>query len=227
MRRSSRYFLPSLLLGVATLAFAGSVVHTSTSNWSSGQAINIDTSNNELDLAVLDNQVDAWIRHPWDDFTYEAEGTKDNGNLFSTGDRCLRDSDNGAINGPTAIGARDEFRTGTQVQNISGTNYVASVPATAILPLPAGMNTVDQVRFLTGGSRIAQTSYTVRFHYSDATISQVVVPIAIDTTLVGARDAVGTNFSIEASPAWSRTRTPPGTPTRSTGRTAPAAAPTT
>ncbi|MEK7816845.1 MAG: hypothetical protein AAB281_01160, partial [Actinomycetota bacterium] len=49
------------------------------------------------------------------------------------------------------------------------------------VPLPATLTTVDSVRFLVGGARIAPVNLTVRFHYLGGGTGDVVVPIAVDT----------------------------------------------
>ncbi|MEQ1503081.1 MAG: MopE-related protein [Myxococcota bacterium] len=184
---------------VAASALAGSVVHTVTADWTKagfGQT-NIDTNGNNLDLTAVDTVIDDWYRAPWDDVSFEGEAQKDNGTLFAEGDRCLRDADNGAINGPTAILNGHQFRTGTDTTNISGTNYVSSITTGDLVPLPVDLGFVDSIRFLTGGARIASNSYSVRFHYSDATVTTVTVPIAIDTVTGAAREDAGTNYSID------------------------------
>ena len=198
----ARFLLAGLLLA-ATSAIAGSVVHTVTNDWSDGTKLNVDAAGDRLDLATVANQVDDWYRHPYNQIDWEAQAEKDTSTVFSEGDRCLRDSDNGTINGPTvdvtnsaASPETHEFRTGLVTKVYSGTQYVASVPATTEIPLPTGMSTIDEVRFLTGGARIAETSYTVRFHYSDTTISSVSVPIRIDTTTGAARNRSGVNYTI-------------------------------
>jgi MYXO-CTERM domain-containing protein len=194
MRISRPRFWAAALLVVAAAAIAGSVTHTTTANWTTGTAFNVDTSGDRLDLALLENEVDEWYRHPWNEVDFEAQAQKDSGTVFSAGDRCLREVDNALLDGPTEIINSHEFRTGTVVETISGTDYVASIPADVLVPLPTGMDRIDEVRFLTSGSRVVQTSYTVRFHYSDATTSAVVVPIKRDN--VASRTAAGTNYSI-------------------------------
>jgi MYXO-CTERM domain-containing protein len=196
MRISRPRFWVAGLLALAAVAVAGTVTHTLTAHWTTGTTFNIDTTGDRLDLALLENEVDEWYRHPWNEVDFEAQGQKDNGTVFSAGDRCLIDSDNAFLDGPTEIINSHEFRTGTVTENISGTNYVATIPADTLVPLPTGMTRIDEVRFLTNGSHVAQTNYTVRFHYSDATISPVTVPIKRDN--VASRTANGTNYAIVA-----------------------------
>ena len=197
MRRGFRPVFVSFVLGLTAIAIAGTVTHTSTGDWNDGTETNIDIGN-RLELTLVDNNVDDWIRHPYDGVNFEAQGSKNSGNpYFTDGDRCLRDTDNGAINGPTETINGHEFRTGLATTNISGTNYVSTLPPNTLIPVPTGMANVDQVRFITGGARIASANYVVRFYYDDATNNAVTVPIDVDTVLGASRDASGLRYSIE------------------------------
>ncbi len=211
MRRCTSSVLAATLFVGASLAFAGTLTHTSSGDWAGGTLDNINTAGGDLDLATLDNQVGEWYRVAYDGVTWDAEVQKDDGASFATGDRCLTSADNGALTG-TEINtlSGDPYRTGTNVENISGTNYVSTLPGSTTVPLPNNLQTVDFLRFVTGGARIASTDYTVRFHYDDATTADVVVPIAVDTVVGGARDDSGVSYDVtgivavthDPDPAW-------------------------
>ena len=202
-----------LLFVLPSLALAGTVTHSLQEDFVSGSTINVDISNDQIALDTLINEVDGWIRRPYNATDWEVQLEKDDATFFASGDRCLRAADNPALDGPTEIVLNREYRTGqvTKIFNGASVPYVATLSEGTALTLPAGMVNVDQIALLTGGSRIASTNYVATFSYSDGTVSNVLVPVPVDTVLGAARNGAGvgwtrTSFSVvrRANTKWDK-----------------------
>ena len=189
MRRTVATISLSGILFVGSVAIAGFVTHTNPSGWSSPDYNDV-VIGNSIDLDTQTSTVAGWSRSTWDDTIWEAEINKDDGTSFAFRDECLLAGDNLIDNNDLTSISGVLYRAGTHSDNsgILGVALATLPPDTAI-PLPASLDTISQLRFLTGGSRVAETDYVVTFNYSDLTSSSVVVPIKVDTTLAGARDA--------------------------------------
>ncbi|MEZ4235362.1 MAG: MopE-related protein [Myxococcota bacterium] len=192
LRRRAALLVGGLGVSVAAVALAGSLSQGGgRASWSAGIPNNIDVGNG-IALEDLVNEVDDWVRHPWDDRTWEAQANKDYGNgLFVAPDLCLRSIDNPVWAGSiTEVGGHD-YRTGTGTVERFGVKYASVLPSEASVPLPAGMLYIDAVRFLTAGARGGERSYTVKFHYDDGTTATVMVPVPLASVTGAARDDAG------------------------------------
>jgi hypothetical protein len=201
--RAVRRATAALALLVASGAIARTLpqITDKASGWDSPSASpNVDLTGSivSLKLANIDTLVGSWYRREFNDADYDVQAQKDNGSVFADGDRCLLDADNASLQGgqPLTIGGYP-YRTGPQVEAISSNDYVATVPTGSQIAIPATLDFVQEVRFLTGGARIATTDYTVRFHYATGSpaTQDVVVPIALDSTTGAGRNGNGTNYS--------------------------------
>jgi MYXO-CTERM domain-containing protein len=190
MRRSVVTISTFGLVAVGSLAIAGSVVHTNNSGWTSADYDNVTIGGGRIELAGQTSTVDGWSRAQWDDTIWEAEIDKDDGTNFAALDECLLATDNTIDNTERVSIGSVLYRAGTHSDN-SGILGVAlaTLPDDTLVPLPTSLDTVSQIRFLTGGARVADTNYTVTFHYADLTTSAVSVPVKVDTVLDAARDA--------------------------------------
>jgi len=197
MRRTVVHIGSASLLFVGTVALADFITHTNAGHWSSPDYTDVVVGNS-IEMGTQTSLVAGWDRSTWDGVSFAAEANKADASNFNFGDDCLLASDNTIDNAATTtVSTGMTYRAGTfnDSGGLLGT-VLASVGNGSAVALPATMGHVDQVRFLTGGSRKAATSYTVTFTYDDLSTSDVVVPIAIDTDTGGARDGSGTNYAI-------------------------------
>jgi hypothetical protein len=192
----------ALTIAAGAGATALPTITTKATGWDSPSATsNIDLGGTipSLALAARDQKVGDWYRREWNDADYDVQAEKEVGDsVFTAGDRCLLDADNASLQGtqPNTIGGYP-YRTGPQVEAISSDDYVATVPTSTQIPVPAALDFVSSVRFLTGGARIATSDYTVRFHYATGVpaTNDIVVPIALDSVTGAARNSAGTNYT--------------------------------
>ncbi len=121
-------------------------------------------------------------------FAYEIQ--KGDDTFFSVADDCLVDADNSLSDTETITVNGLRYRAGT---NTVSSNE-STIDAGALVMLPADTPTLFQINFLTGGARIAESSYTVTFHYADLTTDSVIVPIPKDSD--GLRTRTGVDFEV-------------------------------
>ena len=196
MRRTAVTLGSAGLLFVGTLAFADFVTHTNASHWTSPDFVDV-TVGPSIEMGTQTSTVGGWTRATWNGVTYEAEVNKDNGSNFNFGDDCLLASNNTIDNVAKTTINSAVYRAGTHndTGGILGT-VLATIGDGSAVALPATMGQVDEVRFLTGGARVAGTSYTVTFTYDDFSTGVVSVPIALDTVTGSSRDGSGTGYTI-------------------------------
>jgi len=196
MRRTAALLGVSGLLFFGTVALADFITHTNATQWTSPDYNNVVVGPS-IEMGTQTSEVGGWDRSAWDGVNYAAEANKDDATHFGFGDDCLLASDNTVDNLATTTINGMTYRLGTHNDSggLLGT-VLASVGSGDPLVMPGTLGSVDQVRFITGGARVAGADYTVTFTYDDLSTSSVTVPIDVDTVLGASRDASGTNYTV-------------------------------
>ena len=220
MRRSSSRRVPrpgaGLIPLLTPLAFAGTVAHTTSAEFSTGQVDNLSLSADQVRLPV-DASLDPsgqLYRSPSDGVLWQAEVQKDTRSHFDATEPCLpvgsglnawNDVSVVAVTVDGASGplVRD-YRLGTATFTHPATGTVSStIDAGHAITLPATLGSVDSLRFLTLGAKVGPVSYDVIWQYDadgdripDSSVS-VVVPVETGQSMGARTDRSQPDYTIQ------------------------------